>query len=740
MTKIKFALFTIIQCLMLIIHMHVQAQDKKSLVLDELFTNSKFHPNYVNHVNWMKDGNFYTRLIRDNRQKIDFLIKYRISDQQAVDTIFSSQSISKETDTIRFSDYSFGKNEDLILLTTNQERIYRRSTKADFLVYDLTKGKLTDLFPEAKESYATFSPDGSSVAFVSGNNLFYKNLASGKLNQVTTTGKFNEIIHGSTDWVYEEEFALVKGFEWSPDSKKIAYYTFDESAVNEYNMQVWSGLYPSDYRFKYPKAGEENSKVAITIYDTESDQNISIDIGEEIDVYIPKIKWTTNPALLSIIRLNRLQNKLDLLHANAQTGNTELILTETSNTYIDYNYNNQIVYLEESKGFVRTSEQDGWKHVYHYEMNGDLILQITNGNWLVDELKGVDEKNEILYYLSTEDNPLERQLYRIRLNGKQKKQLTEKNGVHDVDMSPDFNYYLDYFSSASQPLQVTLHKAPLGKLLNTLEDNQQLKDVVADFQYGEADFFTFTSDGAELKGYLIKPYDFDPAKKYPLLLYVYGGPGSQNVKNQWSVVYDNFHNYLAQEGFIIACVDNRGTGGRGRDFQHSTYGRLGDLEVKDQINAARFLATEPFIDDQRIGIWGWSYGGYMSSLALMIGNEVFKSAIAVAPVTSWRFYDTIYTERFLKTPQLNPEGYDAYSPLSHVEKLEGDLLLIHGTGDDNVHFQNSVQLQDALINAGKQFESFYYPNKDHSIGGKARLHLYQKMTEFLKRTLLFGQS
>ncbi|MDP4747549.1 MAG: S9 family peptidase, partial [Algoriphagus sp.] len=388
------------------------------------------------------------------------------------------------------------------------------------------------------------------------------------------------------------------------------------------------------------------------------------------------------------------------------------------------------------KTFIRTSEQDGYKHIYHHQLDGTLIRQLTTGPWEVSSLVGVDEERKKLYYLSTEKSPMERHLYVVQLDGKGKKLLSPLAGTYSINMSPDHQFFIAYYTDAANPVTVTLNEAG-GKTLKVLEDNQALKDRMASFSLGKKEFFSFpTVDGTPLNGYLIKPADFDPNKKYPVLLYVYGGPGSQNVLNSWGGTRDFWHQHLAAEGYLIASIDNRGTGARGRDFKHSTYANLGKLETIDQIEGAKYLAKMPFVDSSRIGIWGWSYGGYMSSLSLMIGHEVFKAAIAVAPVTTWRYYDTVYTERYLQTPQLNPAGYDDNSPITHVNKLKGNFLLIHGTGDDNVHFQNAVDLVNALIAADKQFETFYYPNRNHGIyGGNTTWHLYTQMTDFLKRKL-----
>ena len=706
---------------------------KQEISLEDIFKNYEFSQESIHGINWMNDGRYYSTL-SDGK-----IIKFDITKGEPIDTIVDAADLVPEgsNNPLEIAEYTFSADESKMLIGTENESIYRRSSKAYFYVYDLDSRSLQRLVDGDKQSYATFSPDGAKVAFVRDNNLFYVSLSDMQLKQLTSDGKFNHIIHGSADWVYEEEFAFAQAFSWSPDSKKIAYYTFDEGDVKEYNMQLWGGLYPEDYRFKYPKAGEKNSEIKISVYHLEGNETVGMDIGSEKDIYIPRIYWTSNPDLLSIIRMNRLQNKLEILHGQVATGETEAILTEESNTYVDLNYNDDLRYLSDGETFIRTSEQDGYKHLYHHNMDGSLIRQVTEGDWEVSSLIGIDEQKKLVYYLSTEDSPLERQLYVINLKGRGKKKLSEQEGTHAVNMNPDFTYYINSHSSAETPLKVSLHSAPSGDLVKMLEENQALANRLEKYDYVSKEFFDFTiDDGTKLFGYMIKPADFDAEKEYPVLMYVYGGPGSQQVTNSWGGSREAWFNYLAQQGYIVACIDNRGTGGRGRDFKHITYAQLGKYEVEDQIAGAQYLGNLNYVDESRIGIWGWSYGGYMSSLALMMGPDVFKAAIAVAPVTNWRFYDSIYTERYLKTPQENPEGYDAFSPVTHVDKLEGNLLLIHGTGDDNVHFQNSVALENALIAAGKQFESFYYPNRNHGIyGGNTSMHLYTMMSEFLMENL-----
>ena len=713
----------------LVLSQPLAAQDLKKVSLEDVFKKGSFSQKSVYGINWMKDGQYYSSQVERNGAPT--VVKINVTTGEEVGVLLDGKALG-----IDFSDYSFNADESKALLATDVEPIYRRSSKGIFYVVDMATGQKQQLMKGEKISYATLSPDNTKVAFVKDNNLYVSDLTNNATTQLTQDGEANRIINGAADWVYEEEFSMAQAFKWSPDGKRIAFIRFDESNVPEFNMQTWGPLYPQDYKFKYPKAGEKNSIVSLHVAEVATGKLQQLDAGTEKDQYLPRIYWTKDANQLAFIRLNRLQNQLDLLHANASTGESKLILSETSATYVDLDYNDDLQYLSDGKSFIRTSEQDGYKHIYHHNLDGTLIRQLTAGAWEVSAMVGLDEKGKKLYYLSTEASPLERNLYVIQLDGKGKKLLSPAKGTHSINMSPDHRFFIGYHSTADSPVTVTLNEAN-GKTLKVLEDNTALKGRLATYALGKKEFFTFpTVDGTVLNGYLIKPADFDPNKKYPVLMYVYGGPGSQNVLNSWGGTRDFWHQHLAAEGYLVASIDNRGTGARGRDFKHATYANLGKLETIDQIEGAKYLAKMPFVDPSRIGIWGWSYGGYMSSLSLMIGNDVFKAAIAVAPVTTWRYYDTVYTERYLQTPQLNPAGYDDNSPITHVNKLKGNFLLIHGTGDDNVHFQNAVDLVNALIAADKQFESFYYPNRNHGIyGGNTTWHLYTQMTDFLKRKL-----
>jgi len=719
--------------ILLIIHCGVKAQ--KKITLEDIYKNNVFRINSVRGLSWMKNGDYYTS-IRTNEDGTQDIIKNSTATGEFVDIILDGSSLIADVtdDKIQFSSYSFDSSETKILLSTENERIYRRSSKSINYIYDLADNSLELLVDGEKQSYATFSPDGSKVAFVRNNNLFYKDLERQVLIQVTNDGEFNKIINGFADWVYEEELSLSRAFCWSPDGAKIAYLKFDESQVRIYNMQKWNGLYPEDYKYKYPKAGEKNSDVTLHIFDLETGETHEVKIGNEKDVYLARLKWLPVGQVLSVIRLNRLQNTLDIFHHNHLSGETKMIYTDKSDTYIDIDQVDDLTYMNDGQSFIISSERSGFKHLYHYSIDGELIRQITYGSWSVLDFKGIDERRKVLYYTSTEVSSIEKHLYAVSIKGRGKKRLTRNEGENEVSFSHDFKYYINIHSNVHQPAKTTLHRSN-GRAVKVLSENDDYFQKSVDYGFARTEFFYVPLEsGDSLNAYMMKPADFDEDKKYPVLMNVYGGPGSQRVLNSWN--NNMWHHLLTQKGYIVVCVDNRGTGGKGKLFQHITYKKLGKYESEDQITAARYLAQMRFIDRDRIGIWGWSYGGYMSALCMMLGNDIFKAAIAVAPVSNWRFYDTIYTERYLQKPQDNPGGYDDYSPLSHVEKLQGPFLLIHGTGDDNVHFQNTVELQDALIKANKQFDSFYYPDRNHSIyGGNTRLHLYTLMTKFIEENL-----
>ncbi|MCK4663576.1 MAG: S9 family peptidase [Bacteroidales bacterium] len=700
-------------------------ENNKKITLENIFKEHTFSSKYVYGLRSMNNGMYYT-----TNEKGTQIVKYSYKTGKIAEVIFDNEKNDNELFK-SFYNYEFSNDEQKILLTADLEYIYRHSYTASYYIYNIKSKTIEPLSENGKQQLATFSPDGLKIAFVRDNNLFIKYLTGGEEIQITSDGEHNKIINGAPDWVYEEEFSFSKGFRWSVDGSKLAFYKFDESNVKQYNLTYYGGLYPELYLYKYPKAGEDNSVVSIHIYNLKDKKIKNIDIGEEADQYIPRIKWTKNTDILSIYRMNRLQNKLEILLADANSGKSNVVYTEENKYYIEIN--DDLTFLEDKKHFVISSIQDGYNHIYLYDIEGNLIKQVTKGSWNVTSFLGYD--NEIIYYISTENSPLQHDVYAIGINGLNKRKLSEKSGTNNAVFSKTYSYYINYFSDVNTPYYITLHNTK-GKLIRVLEDNIELKNTINEYGFSKKEFFSFkTSENVELNGWIIKPLNFDENKKYPLFMYVYGGPGSQSVRDMWGR-RDAWYQLLAQKGYIIVCVDGRGTKGKSEDFEKSTYKQLGKYETIDQIEAAKYLGSKPYIDETRIGIFGWSYGGYMSSLCLMKGADVFKMAIAVAPVTNWRYYDNIYTERYMRTPQENADGYDDNSPINHVEKLIGKFLLVHGTADDNVHYQNSIELTTKLIEANKQFEMMFYPNKNHFInGGNTDIHLYTKMTEFILNNL-----
>jgi dipeptidyl-peptidase-4 len=697
---------------------------QKEITVSDIYEKGTFRQESVYNVNWMNDGKFYSALDDNKVQKID------VENGKVQETLVDGDKLEPE---LKIRSYSFSKDEKKLLLATDVNYIYRRSFTAQYYVYNLENKSLKPL-SENPQMFATFSPDAKKVAYVFENNIYIFDLASGNTTQVTSDGKINEIINGGSDWVYEEEFYVTKTFYWSPDSKKLAFYTMDESHVKEYTLQKWNDgeLYPENYVYKYPKAGEANSYVWISVYDLASEETKKMDIGEEKDQYIPRVQWTKDSNLLSIIRMNRRQNILEILHANATTGKSKVVLKEESDTYVALNYCDDLTYTNDGKYFIQSSEQDGYKHLYLYTLDGKLVRQITKGEWEVVSIVGIDQNDSKIYYISTETSPLDRTFYSTGLNGKGKKLMGEESGMTRINMSNDFQYYLKYYSNPTTPNRVSLHQTKGNKELTTLKDNASYKSITEEFGFVGKEYFQFeTSEDVNLNGYFLKPADFDESKEYPVIVYQYSGPGSQQVQNAWGGGHFNWHQMMTQNGYIIAVVDPRGTGGRGEAFKKMTYRQLGKYETLDMIETGKYLGSLNYVDAERIGIWGWSYGGYMAGNAILDGADVFNAAVSVAMVSNWRYYDTIYTERYMDLPQDNADGYDDNSPLSKIDKLEDPYLIVHGTGDDNVHVQHTIVYQDALLEAGKQFDLFYYPDRTHGIGEQgARPHLFRMMTQW----------
>ena len=703
---------------------------KKAITVANIWQDYTFRGKSVPGFNFLKDGKHYTRL-EDNTIK-----KYDLVSGQFVDIIFATSEIAEAANfPEKVDSYTFNADETKILLETAKESIYRRSSKANYYVWDKGSKSITELFNAGKQSYATFSPDADKVAFVFENNLYIKDLNNGGTTQITDDGKFNHIINGGADWVYEEEFSFAKAFHWSPDGEKIAFMRFDESDVKEFTMTKFKGgLYPEYETFKYPKVGAKNAVVSIHIYDVANKKTVTAETGQETDIYFPRIKWTQDPNKLCVFRMNRHQNELELLLADAASGKTSLLLKETNKYYIDID--DDLTFLKDGKCFIWTSEQDGYNHIYLYDMKGKKKKQLTSGQYDVSKFFGVNEETEQVYYKSSETSPLEENIYTVNLKGKNKERLTQGGGTHNAQFSSTFDYFVNNHSTINSPASYVVRDNK-GKTVRVIENNAALVNTQGGYDINPVEFFQFeTSEKVKLNGWMIKPTDFNPNRQYPVFMYLYGGPGSQQVKDQWKGQNYWWFQMLAQQGYVVACVDNRGTGARGEAFKKVTYQKLGHYETIDQIEAAKYLGKLPYTDASRIGIFGWSYGGFMSSLCLLKGNDVFKAAIAVAPVTSWRWYDSIYTERYMRTEEENPDGYKNNSPVYFADQLKGHYLLVHGGGDDNVHYQQSAEMMNALIDANKQFDTYTYHNRNHGIsGGTTRMHLYNKMTNFLNDQL-----
>jgi len=708
----------------------LKAQEK-TVELEDVMR-GRFYARSTGGIRSMNDGLHFT-VMNGRNGSID---KYSYETGEKVSTVVSSAEIKEKTGTeIRFDSYQFNATEDKILLGTETESIYRHSSKSYYYIYDLKTGKLDKINAEGKQQLADLSPTENKVAYVFENKLHIQDLDNNSTVSIGS-GEKNAFIAGAVDWVYEEEFSFHKGFQWSPDGTYIAYYQFDESEVPTFSMDVFGkDLYPQQDVFKYPKAGEVNSKVSIHIYDLKNQNDHDLALKGEQYEYIPRIKWTKANNELVITTLNRHQNHLELqkvMVGDKGVSTTELLVEEAP-AYLEIHDN--LRFLKDGS-FIWTSEQSGFMHIYHYSNKGKLKRQITKGDWDVTEFYGIDEESGYLYYQSAEVSPLQREVYRVKLNGRGKQKLSEKSGWNTATFSSGFKFYIHRNSSSISPTYESLHRSN-GDQVRVMNDNKGLAEALKDYRLSPKEFIQIPNgQGTLLNAYMIKPQDFDPNKTYPVLMFVYGGPGSQTVKDQWDWRNGFWYQMLASKGYIVVSVDNRGTGARGRDFRTQTYQQLGKLETEDQIAAAKWLASQDYVEASRIGIWGWSYGGYMSSLGITKGADVFKMAMAVAPVTNWRFYDNIYTERYMRTPQENAEGYDDNSPINHVEKLQGAYLLVHGSADDNVHVQNTMRMINALVLANKQFDLFIYPDRNHGIyGGNATLHLYTKMTRFIEENL-----
>ena len=718
------------------------AQGKKPLTLEEV-VGGAFYPENIYGVTPIPgDGEHYTQMNAAGTQ----VIKYSFRTGQQVEVLFDATQ-ARECPFRQFDSYRFSPDGGTLLIATETTPIYRHSYTAVHYLYSLKRNaegridnKVERLSDGGPQQVPVFSPDGTMVAFVRDNNIFLvKRLYGNSESQVTTDGQRNAVLNGIPDWVYEEEFAMDRALEFSADSKMLAYVRWDESAVPSYSFPLYAGekprredyaKYPGAYTYKYPKTGEANSKVSVHTFDIKTKVTRTLKLPLDADAYIPRIRFTRDADKLAVFTLNRHQNRFDLYMADPRSTVCRLALREETDTYIKEGTFDNIRFYDGH--FVFMSERSGFSHLYWYDLNGNLDKQITRGDFEVKNFLGLDEKTGTFYYTSNEGSPLRQAVWKTDRKGR-KTRLTAEEGTHTAQFSTDMKYFLDRYTSLDTPTVITL-RDNTGRTLTTLVDNAALNRKLAEYALPAKEFFSFqTSDGTTLNGWMMKPADFDESRKYPVIMYQYSGPGSQEVLDRFGISWET---YMASQGYIIACVDGRGTGGRGAAFEKCTYLNLGVREARDQVETALYLGLQPYVDKERIGIWGWSFGGYMTLMSMSEGTPVFKAGVAVAAVTDWNYYDTIYGERFMRTPQENADGYRASSAFTRAENLHGDLLLVHGSADDNVHFQNCAEYAEHLVQLGKQFDMQLYTNRNHSIyGGNTRMHLYTRLTNFFNTHL-----
>ncbi|MCH8534177.1 MAG: S9 family peptidase [Flavobacteriaceae bacterium] len=720
---------TILVAFLIATSFSLQAQEKK-ITLEDIWGGA-FQTQRMQSLQSLKNGQEYIVQEYDRRAGEMKVVVYSYETGKEIKTLFSSKDM-RGLDF--FQNFELSEDESKVILGTNVESIYRRSTQGIFYVFDMGKKELQLIDDEPIQEPA-FSPDASKVAYLKENNIYVRDLSNNHKTQITSDGKKNKIINGITDWVYEEEFAFVRAFQWNSEGNKIAFLRFDETQVPEFSMDLFGSygqfLYPQQEVFKYPKAGDDNAKVTLHYFDLDQNKLVDVDLGKY--EYIPRIKWTNDANLLTAQTMNRHQNTLHLQLVDVSKNKTSTIFKDFDEAYVDVT--DYLTFLEDNS-FIWTSEKDGWNHIYHYSLDGKLKNQITSGEWEVTKYYGFDKKSKRIFYQSTENGSVNRGVYSIKLNGKGKAELATENGTNSASFSADFTYFINTFQNTSTAPTYTLHSAKNGKLVRTILDNKALENKLADYQLSPKEISQIEVNGEMLNMWMIKPIDFSEDQTYPVFMSQYSGPGSQSVSNTFLGANDYWYQHLADQGYVVVCIDGRGTGYKGSEFKKSTQLELGKYELEDQAEAAKILGNYDWIDQERIGIWGWSFGGFMASNAILQHPDVFSTAIAVAPVTSWRFYDTIYTERYMTTPQENAKGYDTNSPITHASKLEGNYLLVHGGGDDNVHVQNTMVMVEALVQANKQFDWRVYPDKNHGIyGGNTRLHLYTLMTNFILENL-----
>lgn len=731
--KKLFVLFYALMCLVTLQAQKVTLQD---------VANGTYRAQSIQGFKPMLDGEHYTQISKDHKR----IVKYSFKTGKEVATIFDVAT-ARNHKLKSFDNYIMSPDESLILIQTETKPIYRRSFTAIYYIYNVRNRTLEPLSNNGPQQVPLFSPDSHQIAFVRNNNIYLIKLLFGNSeSQVTKDGEYNKVLNGIPDWVYEEEFSYNRAFDFSADSKMIAYVRFDESQVPMYSFPWYKGMapekteyttYPGSYDYKYPKAGVVNSKVSVHSFDIKSRVTRKMELPVDSDGYVPRIKFTDDPEKLAIMTLNRHQNRFDLYMANPRSAICKVAIRDEAGQYIKEQAYSDITFYPEH--IVMMSERDGYNHLYLYTIGGNLVKQITKGEFEVKDFLGWDQKANVFYYTSNEGSPLRTAVYKIDGKGKKTK-LSTRTGTNNALFSKNLNYYINTYSSAQTPTLITLNNNK-GQEMVTLLDNKKLKSKTAQLNMPTKEFFSFkTSEGVELNGWMMKPANFNPSKKYPVIMHQYSGPGSQQVLDKWGIGSFGdggmFEAVMCDKGYIMVCVDGRGTGGRGAAFEKCTYLSIGVKEATDQAEAAKYLSTLPYVDGSRIGIWGWSYGGYNTLMSMSEGSGAFKAGVAIAAPTDWRFYDSVYTERFMRTPKENGDGYQASSAINRASKLKGKLLLIHGSADDNVHLQNFMEYSEALVQANIQFDTQIYTNRNHSIfGGNTRNHLMNRVANFFLQNL-----
>jgi len=705
-------------------------------------TSGHFQGERLAEVKPLADGETYAQISRDGKQ----IIKYSFKTGKQVAVLFDVATVRGDV-IPRIDGYIMSPDGRRMLIQTNTKPVYRRSYTAEYYIFSIENNKMEPLSKGGPQQTPLFSPDGQQIAFVRDNNIhLVKLLYDNAESQVTKDGKWNEIINGIPDWVNEEEFGNNRSMVFTADSRQICWIRYDESKVKQYSMQMFKGLnpameqyagYPGFYTYKYPIAGEQNSTVSVYSFDIKSRQTRKLQVPLKEDDYIPRIIMTSDPAKVAIYTMNRHQDELNIYMANPLSTLCKLVISEKIEKYVRESSMSSIKITDNH--ILLPSERSGFTHLYLYNLNGQLKRTVTSGNYEVKDVYGYDEATGDVYYAANKNGVAEQQVYVARANGKTEC-ISDKAGTNSAIFSSNFKYYINIWSDMNNPNVYTLNDNK-GKLLKTLVDNKDLKDKMSQYVLGPREMFSFTtSEGVKLYGWMVKPADFDSQKRYPVIMYQYGGPGSQQVLNRWSIGMSGqgaiLEHYLAQQGYVVVCVDNRGTGGRGVEFEKCTYLRLGEKEARDQVETALWLGNQSYVDKNRIGIWGWSYGGWNTLMSMSEGRPVFCAGVAIAPVTSWRYYDTVYTERYMRTPNENQSGYDEVNPIARASQLSGELLICHGMADDNVHFRNTAEYTEALVLADKDFSELVYTNRNHSIfGGNTRNHLFRQAIKFFNKEM-----